>query len=230
MKNAFFFAAAALLSCGSAFAQARWDDSHSVFDGMGIHTDHAPIAGGINHPSQDLAVQAMHNFARCAANRSEPGAIKLLDMNASSAEHQRAVMRFAKGHDDCAPNSKIKFSTLLFEGGLAEQLIEEKAPGRALTAAIAYDAGKPQITAHNVVDVIGMCVVRKAPEETSALFATEPTSKDEDRALRAIGPALVSCVSTGQTMKTNREGLRAVLALSAYRLMRHNQTSMASVN
>ena len=63
-----------------------------------------------------------------------------------------------------------------------------------------------------------MCIAMKAPKETAALFRTEVMSDAEKAALTAIGPQLSGCIKQGTEFRTNRSGLRALLALAAYRI------------
>ena len=58
----------------------------------------------------------------------------------------------------------------------------------------------------------------RAPGESAALFRSEVMSDAEKAALTAIAPQLSGCVPKGTQFKTNRAGLRALLALAAYRV------------
>jgi hypothetical protein len=51
---------------------------------------------------------------------------------------------------------------------------------------------------------------------------TDPASKEELVALKAIGPTLSACVPANSKSEFTRESLRALLALGAWRLASHN--------
>ena len=85
-------------------------------------------------------------------------------------------------------------------------------------AAVAYDAAKAPIAARSAAEMTSICVLRAEPAKSYAIFRTEPTSAEESHAMQAIAPALMNCVKAGQKMSFNKPGLRASLALAAYRL------------
>lgn len=173
-------------------------------------------------PSTDLAIEAMHNFSRCVVDRGARGPAALLAMDYRTAEHKQALRRLARGHDYCA-RGRIKFNGLLFTGGLAERLITRSLQRDAFVAAVAFDPSRPTLEARDTLEMIGLCTVRRSPMETMAIFDTEPATDAEDRAMKAAGPALVACVPAGQKATLNRPGLRAILALAAYRLIHNNR-------
>jgi hypothetical protein len=55
------------------------------------------------------------------------------------------------------------------------------------------------------------------------LLASAPASASEEAAVRALRPRLAACLRAGLTAHFNRPALRALLALSAYRLVEHNR-------
>jgi len=83
------------------------------------------------------------------------------------------------------------------------------------------------IRARDETEMMTLCTVRRAPEELAALFATEPMSEDETGALRTLGPVIGGCLANGQTLRLDRAALRAMLALSAYRLIAWNESPTA---
>lgn len=103
---------------------------------------------------------------------------------------------------------------------MAERLLTEKVPADRFAAAAAYDTAKAPIAARNDMELISICVVRAEPARTYAIFDTDPTSPDEAHAMQAIAPALTNCIKAGQQVALNKPGLRASLALAAYRLTR----------
>lgn len=176
--------------------------------------------------SNDLAVQAIHNFAACVVDRNDRGPVALLAMDPQSPAYRQAMSKLAKGFDYCAIGHEIRFNGVLFAGGLAERMIENSMRPASMTAALAYDPARPAVVARDDADAIALCVARTAPAGTAALFATEPATPDEERALKALGPTLVGCVSAGQQLKVNRPGLRAIIAISAFRLIQNNRPDL----
>jgi len=183
----------------------------------------AAAQGRRNSP---LAAQAMHNFAICAANRSPRGAARLLAMDFRTEAYTQALRRFALGHNSCtARRTSLRFSGSLFAGGLAEQLLREPIGARPLALLVAHDPARPAIEARDETEAMGLCTVRQAPAETQALLATEPGSAQEAAAAAALTPAITACLTRGQAMRLNRPGMRALLALAAYRLVRESRPS-----
>ena len=143
---------------------------------------------------------------------------KLLAEDYRTKDYRDDVNRMAKGHDRCAPGSRIGFSQLLFVGNLAEHLLTDKFTDAALAADLGTDRTATPIAARSDSEMIAMCIVMRAPAESAKLFHSEVMSDAEKAALTAIAPQLSGCVPKGTQFKTNRAGLRALLALAAYRV------------
>ena len=169
----------------------------------------------------DLSVQAVHNFAACVADTTPRGAEHLLAIDYRTKEYHEAMNRLMHGHSDsrCINASALRSNQILLAGGMAERLLTEKVKPERFAAAVAYDAGKAPIAARSMPEMTAICVVRAEPAHTYAIFQTDPTSAQEARAMQAIAPALMNCVKAGQKMSFNKPGLRASLALAAYRLI-----------
>lgn len=173
----------------------------------------APAAG---HGSEDLAVQAMHFYAACIVNRTPQGARELLALDSGSGEYHTKLLRLFNGHkDECAGGNTIRYSDILLAGAMAERLIQlYDAPPRF----VPMIASSKPIAAHNDMEVMAICVTRAAPDKVWALLATDPTSDAEIAALNDMSPIIVGCIKSGQKVALNKPGLRAALAISAYRL------------
>jgi hypothetical protein len=167
----------------------------------------------------DLSVQALHNFASCIADTTPKGAMEVLALDYRSPEYAKRMNQFVSGHADgrCLAG-RMSSGTVLLAGGMAERLLIEKVRPDQFASLVAYDAAKAPITARNATEMTAICVVRAEPARTYAIFRTEPTSADETHAMQAIAPTLMNCVKAGQKMSFNKPGLRASLALAAYRL------------
>lgn len=64
----------------------------------------------------------------------------------------------------------------------------------------------------------GECVVRRDSRNSHALLAAKPSMPEETRALASLQPAFSTCLSEGQTFKTNRMMMRGTIAINYYRL------------
>jgi len=179
----------------------------------------AKQAGAPVKAPEDLSVQALHNFAACIVDATPKGAEEVLALDYRSPEYAKRINQFSQGHADgrCLAG-RISYSQVLLAGGMAERLLIEKVKPDQFASLVAYDAAKAPITARSATEMTAICVVRAEPARTYGIFQTEPTSADESHAMQAIGPALMGCVKAGQKMSFNKPGLRASLALAAYRL------------
>lgn len=177
-----------------------------------------PVYG---QPSDDLSVEAIHNFAGCIADTTPRGAEQMLALDYRSSAYTKKMDQLTQGHADsrCASASRIQFNGVLLAGGMAERLLIEKVKPDQFASLVAYDAAKAPIQARSAIEMTAICVVRAEPARSFAIFQTEPTSADESHAMQAIAPSLMNCVKAGQKMTLNKPGLRAMLALASYRLM-----------
>ena len=105
---------------------------------------------------------------------------------------------------------------------MAEALLLEDLRGEDLGRRVALDPGRPPLRANGETELMGICIVRAAPAEVAALFATEPASAEEAAAMRAVTPHLGRCLRTGVEAHFNRPAV-LVLALAAFRLSENNQ-------
>jgi hypothetical protein len=184
-----------------------------------------PVAG---HSPEDLAVQAMHFYAACIVNQTPQGAREALALDSNSPEYHKKLVRLADGHKDkCVGGNNMRFNDVLLAGALAERLVQlYDAPPRF----VPMIASSKPIEAHNDMEVMAVCVTRAAPDKVWTLFATDPTSQAEIAALNAMSPTIVGCIKSGQKIALNKPGLRAVLAISAYRLGHEDSQKSANAS
>lgn len=64
----------------------------------------------------------------------------------------------------------------------------------------------------------GECVVRLDGRNSHALLTAKPSTLEETRAFASLQPAFSTCLSDGQTFKTNRMMMRGTIAINYYRL------------
>ena len=181
--------------------------------------DTAPPAATDTKPAiTPLAAQAMYNFTGCVVELSRRGAEKLLAQDFRSEAYREAMKRYVKGHGRCALGNQLGSSQLVFAGNLAEHLLNDEFSEPALAADLARDRSAAPIEARSASEEVALCIVMKAPAESAALFRTEVMSENEKAVLATIAPQLTGCVKQGTEFRTNRTGLRALLALAAYRM------------
>lgn len=166
------------------------------------------------------AQRTLHAVARCMVGHWPRDARNLLLADLQASSYDRPVRRFVAGHPGCTPRASLGFGGLLLAGAIAEALI--RAPG-ALQARIDVRPSRPPLRVTNEADLMSACVVRRAPAGAAALFGSIPGSRAERAALESLEPRLADCLRAGVTGRFNRPALRALLALSAYRLMAQNE-------
>lgn len=168
-------------------------------------------------------------FARCVV-RHEPGRARTLILgDYTSDAYRNGLRRLADAGNVCLPpGSRLRFGGVLLAGNLAETLLVGVAPRGTLANRVAFSAAVAPFRAYDQTEVASICVVRAAPAETEALLATAQGSAEETAALGAIMPQLAPCLASGVELRLNRSGLRAALALAAYRLVQHNATAVAA--
>jgi hypothetical protein len=205
-------AALALLAGGPVRAADEKQDDSSVY--------------GV--PSEALAIEAMHNFGKCVVDQNSKAARAILAMDYRTAAYRQKITKLGKGSGYCAPGNRIKANQVLFAAGMAEALLVRDKRLSDLGRYVKLDSSLRPIVAHSPSEVVAFCVVRAAPGDVAKIFATTPSSADENKAMQAIGQEIVNCVPQGQSFRLNRAGLRALLALGAYRLAAWNAGEIRS--
>jgi hypothetical protein len=171
------------------------------------------------------AQRTLHNVARCMVGHWPRDARNLLLAELRGSDYQRPVRRFIARHPGCTPRRTLRFGGLLLAGALAETLLRTV---RDLPTRVAYRPSRPPVQVTNDPDLMSVCAVRGEPAGAAALLRSTPGSDDEAAAVRALQPRLADCLRVGVTARFNRPALRALLALSAYRLAAHNM-ALASI-
>lgn len=168
-------------------------------------------------------IRVLARFSTCVARINPQRSRALLALDYRTIQHRDEMLRLAGANDDCIPpGSRLAFGSVLFTGGLAENLLRR---GRALAdlgAFVALDPARPAVAARDEIELMALCVVRASPGKVSALLQTAPAGDGEDAALRTLMPDFNSCLRAGSSVRVNRLSSRAILALAAYRLVDHN--------
>lgn len=174
-------------------------------------------------PSSPEEIRILGDFSRCVAHRQSGQARALLAMDFHDRTYGRTLNRLVQSQRSCAPPGQLKFAGLPFAGGLAEALLHDRLGQGALAPAVAYDPARPAIQARSESETMSLCTVRAEPERVAALLATGAGTQAEVVALNALTPAVGQCLAAGASMRLNRLGLRAMLALAAWRLAENSR-------
>ena len=177
----------------------------------------SPGPGPISSP---VDIRTLHVFAGCLADRYERPVRRLLAMDYRTSAYDDAMRTLIRTGESCVPFAfgRLRSSRVLVVGAFAEKLLPEALNGARLADRVAHDPASPAVVARDEGEYLGLCTVRTEPEEVAALFATRPASEEERLAIGRLIPKLGPCVRVGASARVNGAGLRALMALAAYRL------------
>ncbi|HEX8239595.1 MAG TPA: hypothetical protein VF574_07635 [Allosphingosinicella sp.] len=166
-------------------------------------------------------LRTLHLVADCLASRYERSVRKLLAMDFRGPAYDDALRTLTRMGASCTPFAfgRLRSARVLVVGAFAEELLPEALDGARLADRVAYDPSKPALAARDDGEYLGLCAVRQMPDEVAGLLATKPASDEERLAMGKIRPNLASCVRAGAAARVNLAGLRALLALAAYRIV-----------
>lgn len=167
-------------------------------------------------------VVTLTEFARCAARRRVPQAEALLGLDYRQDEYDRVARDLASRSWQCTPDGRLIFSRILFAGGLAEERLSTLLAGAPLAGRI---ASAPELGTRDRTEAVGHCLLRAQPASVARLLASTPVSAEETALVAELTPQLVDCVPTGQILRVSQSSLRAILAMSAYRLIQSNSAA-----
>jgi hypothetical protein len=171
--------------------------------------------------------QAQAEIGQCIVSEHPAEARALLAMDFRTKPYGKAMQNLIHARISCpgvtVPQGVYRSGSLLWGGSFAEALLLRDHILPDLAAKTAYRADLPNIEARNAGELMAICAIRKDPKAIAALLVTEPATDREYDALQAAGPAFSACVPADSKSAFTRESLRALLALSAYRLAVFNQ-------
>jgi hypothetical protein len=171
------------------------------------------------------SLRELHRFATCIVRLAPRRSAELIGSWPTHGE----VRQFVDLQEDCLRQGVLRLSGFLLGGGMAEAFLRRQPGAFPLANRVSIDPTRP-LQARSQFELIGLCTVQAAPNETQVLLETELASEAEAAAVRALTPALTRCVAQGQSARLNRAGLRALLALPAYRLVQYNAAPAAPGN
>jgi hypothetical protein len=178
----------------------------------------------ISNLDPSSAIRAQHQFGLCIARRERIGMIKALELPMASAEQSKAITQRIQLDDGCLGSSD-EFDTLVTKGPLLSGTIAEffvrtdfKTTDFSALIGLSDDAlMKTPYAPRNLMEDLGLCILRRDPVVARALFETKPVSPEEKAAFALVQPHVGPCLLKGETMKLNIPNLRAVLAYATYR-------------
>ena len=182
--------------------------------------------GGVDRYSSaadPVARPVLARYAACVAGKSPERAADLLTRDFRATAYESGMRNLSRNNEGCAHDAGLKYGkmrldTLPFAGGLAEAMIARR--GQPVNALLVRAAALPPAATYSFTDRVAMCVVRSAPDQVAALFATPVASDEESAAIAAVAPAAELCARAAQARKPlaiSPAGLRAMLATAAYR-------------
>lgn len=215
------------------------------FTGVAAAAENAPS------PREDAqARQVIADFAKCAADRrpeiaqdyvTNPG--KWLAEDDWKNLVDPRCMALWTGH--------LRMDPFTFRGALAQRLIVKQLdagqvgdlvgvpplawPEPAQPDTAGDDGDKRQAAyarglVHVYVSRLAECMVRRDPAGVRHLFDTDADSQEEQQAFAAVAPAITACVPAGEQVRVDRNGLRAGLATSYFRLASAHGAGAAGAN
>ena len=184
--------------------------SRSLTPGHDLFYDDVPV-------STTEARVAMQRFGSCVSERSERLAADTIGTDFNTQSYRSRLHRLVRANEDCFRQGgrRMLSSNLLFAGAIAEAMIERGS--QPLNVRLARAAMQPAPRAYSPGDQIAICVVRSLPDEVGRLMATGVGEPEEAAAVAALAPALAACAPPNRRVESNDAGLRAILAIAAYR-------------
>jgi hypothetical protein len=169
----------------------------------------------LDGPAPELGRKAMASFGACVADASTDKARSLLLSDFRTASYHNGMRALSENNRGCVHRrGTMRSPNLMFAGAVAERLLQ--AGDSPLNVRLAMAAAHPAPATFGPSDQLAQCVVRSAPDETSALFAAPVESQAETRALGALDFVVGRCAQ-GRPVQMNPGGLRAILATAAFR-------------
>ncbi|HTU11607.1 MAG TPA: hypothetical protein VMG08_12010 [Allosphingosinicella sp.] len=153
--------------------------------------------------------RALRQYAGCVAARHRTESRALLALPPETPAARDRMQWLMRQRSGCAPPGRLSVSAILLQGALAEALVRDRPPR--------LDPARP-LRARDEADQMGLCLIAAAPEQVRTLLSSVPGDTAETDAFAALRPRLDACLSAGLVIRLHPRVLRAMLALSAYRL------------
>jgi len=195
-----------------------------------------PLAS--NAASQAAAVsprQTMNGFARCLAAARIDMARGVLSLPTASNEQMAAAAAMLNGGDPCGGDGEFELDLrgINLIGGLPAGPLAAQPQTRKVATLASWDdetISRSALRPRNGNEELGLCVVRRAPQEAQRVLETAPDSAAEQQAISAIVPHLGPCTPAGASLRFDRPTIRAQLAIALYRASTFLRTASATGN
>lgn len=183
----------------------------------------AAAAAPATSPSEQglKAMRALHGFGECIVKAAPAGARELVVMDHQTAEYRAKLLAVLNGPgEDCQKKAKgLNIGSALLAGVMAEALLDSQFQPDVPAERLGADPQRQPIGARNELELMALCTVLNAPKVSSRLFASEPGSAVEGKALAALKPTVNGCLKKGANMNATPPAMRSLLALAAWRIV-----------
>jgi hypothetical protein len=186
---------------------------------------------------QSKAHEVLKTFSDCIVKTKPAQAQALLMTLPDSPQQARLVSEIVGKFSSCLKyEGRMELSTTLFRGAIAESLWRATAatrtsPPRAEPNPIGYERFEATLRGANPRATrdpdwpglalgrwMAFCAARADPAGVDRLLSTGLGTAEELAALNALRPALATCLTRDQTIRTNRITTRALLAEALYQM------------
>ncbi|MES2443681.1 MAG: hypothetical protein V4574_12690 [Pseudomonadota bacterium] len=177
--------------------------------------------------SDARAVQAWHGFASCMVRKRGESVRRLFDAT-TQAEVDKLDAAFTRELECLNTQTGSHFAGGLMliapvdvQRGMFAEALLDKMPRPLGLAPLArvpqYSSVWTAVSGRDrSVEEMAVCVAAINPAGIEALIATQPESRDELAAVRAVTPSLGTCLVANVRLTANRQSLRAALAEALY--------------
>lgn len=166
--------------------------------------------------SSPEARMAAHDYGACVADASPGFAAETLAMDFRTDGYRRRLQQLSANNRGCTGRmrGRMRSAGLLFAGAVAERLVERGTV--PVKTQLAQAAARPAAASFSPTDGGAICVIRSAPDDVAALFASDPGSAQEAQAAVPLQNLFSRCMA-GKEVQSNVGGFRAILATAAFR-------------
>lgn len=162
--------------------------------------------------------QRLHDFGLCVARVSPVEVERALRMDVRDSGYAAELRILSASHGTCHRGLEMRTNMLLFAGGLAEGLIENRA--EPINTRLARAANSSDEPVFGPPDRFARCIVRTMPAEVATLFATGVNTVLESRVIARFNPAFQTCGSDpSDRASISRASVRAMLAAATFRIL-----------
>ena len=160
------------------------------------------------------AMGTLTAWGRCYAKKQRPQSLSLIATRASSIEEANVYRKlFRRDGIECLSNETLSASLSLVRGAIAEGLLRA---GMGVPPELLQPAPRPS-EVRNLSDM-ARCYVAGHGEQSRALLATKPGSKQEAAALEPMMGDVTACLPSGVQISFDPTVIRFRLAEALLRL------------